>query len=246
MRPVDSKLNPFQTERPGQFRFGLFCALMQPLALLCIIIDDDGLRSNRMAENALECPLRSRIDAMDEDQMLVAAARHDTEAAGMLYDKYYSEIVGYIYHCTFDGTIAEDLTSNVFLAVFRHLGRYQWRPVSFRAWLYRVATNEVRMHWRRQKRIKIVSLQRDDDENIAGPSASDSMAAAEEYRLLHKALLELRLKYRTVIILRYFENKTIADICEITATKEGTVKSQLHRGLARLQDILVRWGVLPE
>lgn len=69
---------------------------------------------------------------------------------------------------------------------------------------------------------------------------------AEEYRLLHKALLELRLKYRTVIILRYFEDKAILEICEITGRKEGTVKSQLHRGLARLQDILVQWGVLPE
>jgi RNA polymerase sigma-70 factor (ECF subfamily) len=56
----------------------------------------------------------------------------------------------------------------------------------------------------------------------------------------------LRLKYRTVIILRYFESKTIAEICEITGRKEGTIKSQLHRGLARLQDILVRWDVLPE
>ena len=73
-----------------------------------------------------------------------------------------------------------------------------------------------------------------------------TLEVAEEYRLLHKALLELRIKYRTVIILRYFESKTIAEICQITATKEGTVKAQLHRGRARLQDILVRWGVLSE
>ena len=199
-----------------------------------------------MANNMLECQLESNDEILDEDQMLVSAARQDTEAAGKLFDKYYSEILGYIYHCTFNGTVAEDLTSNVFLAVFRHLGHYRWRQVPFRAWLYRIATNEVRMHWRRQKRIKLVSLQPDDDEYAAGQSAAGSMETAEEYRLLHRALLELRMKYRTVIILRYFENKTIADICEITGRKEGTVKSQLHRGLARLQDILVRWGVLPE
>jgi RNA polymerase sigma-70 factor (ECF subfamily) len=199
-----------------------------------------------MADDALECSVRPRIDAMDEDQMLVDAARHDEEAAGRLYDKYYSEIVGYVYHCTFDGTIAEDLTSNVFLAVFRHLGRYRWRPVSFRAWLYRVATNEVRMHWRRQKRIRIVSLEPGGDIHAVGQSSDESLAAAEEYRLLYKALLELRLKYRTVIMLRYFEGKTIAEICEITGRKEGTIKSQLHRGLAKLQDILMRWGMLPE
>jgi RNA polymerase sigma-70 factor (ECF subfamily) len=199
-----------------------------------------------MANDALECQLESNGKILDEDQMLVSAAQYDTEAAGRLYDKYYSEILGYMYHCTFDSTIAEDLTSNVFLAVFRHLGRYRWRQVPFRAWLYRIAINEVRMHWRRKKRNKTISLQMDNEEHSSAPSADDSMAASEEYQLVHKALLELRVKYRTVIILRYFENKAITEICEITATKEGTVKAQLHRGLAKLQDILVRRGVLPE
>ena len=199
-----------------------------------------------MTDDAVECQLGTQDKILDDDQMLVSAARQDTEAAGRLYDRYYSEILGYIYHCTYDCTIAEDLTSNVFLAAFRHLGRYQWKQLSFRAWLFRVATNEVRMHWRRKKRLKIVSLQVDDEEHSPEPSAGARMAAAEEYRLLHKALMELQVKYRTVIILRYFEGKAITEICEITGKKEGTVKAQLHRGLARLKDILVRWGMLTE
>jgi len=199
-----------------------------------------------MAEDAVECQLGTQGEVLDEDQMLVSAARQDSEAAGRLFDKYYSQILGYIYHCTLDGTVAEDLTSNVFLAVFQHLGRYKWRQAPFRAWLYRIAINEVRMHWRRKKRNKTISFQIDNEEYSSASSTDDSMAASEEYQLVHKALLELRIKYRTVIILRYFENKTITEICEITDRKEGTVKSQLHRGLARLQDILARWGVLPE
>ena len=199
-----------------------------------------------MAEDALECQLESDGKILDEDQMLVSAALHDTEAAGRLYDRYYSEILGYIYHCTFNTTVAEDLTSNVFLAVFRHLGRYEWRQIPFRVWIFRVATNEVRMYWRRKKRIKFISLPPDDHEYIAESKDANSIETVEEYRLLHKALLELRIKYRTVIILRYFESKAIAEICEITGKKEGTVKAQLHRGLARLQDILGQWGMLPE
>ncbi|MHC4566656.1 MAG: RNA polymerase sigma factor [Planctomycetota bacterium] len=199
-----------------------------------------------MTQDALECSLESAAQIIDEDQALVAAGGRDAEAAGRLYDKYYGAVLGYIYHCTFDKDVAEDLTANVFLAVFRHLGRYQWRQIPFRAWLYRVATNEVRMHWRRRNRIKAVAFESDSDSRATVQSADGSSVAAEEYRLLHRALLELRMKYRTVIILRYFEGKAIAEICEITGRKEGTVKSQLHRGLARLQDILVRWGVLPE
>jgi RNA polymerase sigma-70 factor (ECF subfamily) len=208
----------------------------------------------KMAGNVIEYQMGSQAEIMDEDQVLVSEARENTKAVGRLYDKYYREIIGYIYHCTFDSTVTEDLTSSVFLAALLHIGRYKWRRIPFRAWLYRIATNEVRMYWRSQKRVMTISLQRDngsqpeqDREFESGnPSAGDSVAAAEEYRLVHKALLELRMKYRTVIILRYFEDKAIAEICEITGRKEGTVKSQLHRGLARLQDILVSWGVLPE
>jgi RNA polymerase sigma-70 factor (ECF subfamily) len=207
-----------------------------------------------MTEDALECGLRCSTDIIDEDEILVSAAQEDSEAVGRLYDKYYGEIVRYIYHCTFDHSVTEDLTSNVFLAALRHIGRYKWKQIPFRAWLYRIATNEVRMHWRRQKRVSAISLQPDSSSQAeqnrelesGNPSAGDSVAAVEEYRLVHKALLELRTKYRTVIILRYYEGKAIAEICKITGRKEGTVKSQLQRGLAKLQDILVRWGVLPE
>ncbi len=198
-----------------------------------------------MTDDTVEYQLSSQSKIVDDDRILVTAAQKDTEAAGRLYDKYYSEIFGYIYRCTFDRTITEDLTSNVFLSAFEHLGHYQWRQISFRAWFYRIATNEVRMYWRRQKRIAIFS-RRNGEQESNEPSGSESIVAMEEYQLLHKALMKLRLKYRTVIILRYFEDKAIAEICEITGRKEGTVKSQLYRGLARLQDILVDWEVLPE
>ncbi len=111
-----------------------------------------------MANDAVECQLESRPEILDEDKILVASAREYIEAAGRLYDKYYSDILGYIYHCTFDSAVTEDLTSNVFLTAFRNLKQYQWRRIPFRAWLFRIATNEVRMHWRRQKRVAALNV----------------------------------------------------------------------------------------
>jgi RNA polymerase sigma-70 factor, ECF subfamily len=198
-----------------------------------------------MANNAFECELESGIEILDEDRLLVRAARNDTAAAGRLFDKYYDAIFGYIYHCTFDHAVAEDLASNVFLAAFRHLGRFQWRPIHFRAWIYRIATNEVRMHYRRAKRIRIFRREAVSGERDTAPPASDTPSAAEEYRLLHEALQHLKPKYRTVITLRYFENKTMSEISEVTGQKEGTLRCQLHRGLAQLQDVLSQYGVWP-
>src|SRR5512142_1889564 len=105
-----------------------------------------------MADGVVESSVDAQREIVDDDQALVWAAQRDPQAAGRLYDRYYREIFVYLYHGTLDCTATEDLTSNVFLAAFRHLGRYRWQRVPFRAWLYRIATNEVRMHYRRRQR----------------------------------------------------------------------------------------------
>jgi RNA polymerase sigma-70 factor (ECF subfamily) len=206
-----------------------------------------------MADEAIECWPEPRTQTADEDRVLICAARDDTQAAGQLYDRHYGAIRSYIYHCTLDRAATDDLTANVFLAAFRHLRHFQWRQIPFRAWLYRIATNEVRMYYRRQNAGAAASLRAEDGTaqerlhrfEATELSAGDHLAATEEHRLLHKALQQLKPKYRTVIILHYFEDKAIAEISEITRRRQGTVKSQLHRGLAQLQDILVSRGVLP-
>jgi RNA polymerase sigma factor (sigma-70 family) len=114
---------------------------------------------------------------------------------------------------------------------------------------YRIATNEVRRITAgkdspglppgkarravREPRVPAAPAAR------AGTATEEDIACCTRRRAIAA-------QYRTAIILRYFEDKTIAEIASITGRKEGTIKSQLHRGLAQLQEILVRWGVLPE
>ncbi len=180
----------------------------------------------------------------EEDRALVLAAQSDPAAAGQLFDKCYPEIFRYVYHSTLDHATAEDLTSNVFFSAFRHLGRFRWRRIPFRAWLYRIATNELRMHYRKQKRMSAADAGAVDPELPAPVPSADTVAAeSDDYGLLQRALLELGQKYRTVIVLRYFEGKSLSEICEITNKREGTVKAQLHRALARLKEALVLAGL---
>lgn len=180
----------------------------------------------------------------EEERALVFAARSDTAAAGQLFDKYYPEIFRYVYHSTLDHAAAEDLTSNVFFSAFRRLGLFRWRRIPFRAWLYRIATNELRMHYRKQQRLSAANAGPVDPESPAAVSSADTIAARlDDYRLLQRALFGLGQKYRTVIVLRYFEDRSLSEICEITNKREGTVKSQLHRALAQLKDALIRAGL---
>ncbi len=200
-----------------------------------------------MSESTLALPLENRPAGLDEERALVKAARTDPEAAGRLFDQHYPEVFGYIYRSTLDRPVTEDLTANVFLSAFRHLGLFRWRRVPFRAWLYRIATNEIRMHYRRQRRQAATSSDSIGLELASeSPTAAQTLAATDDYRLLHRALLELGQKYRTVIQLRYFEGKSIAEISAITGRTEGTIKSQIRRGLAQLQAGLERLGLVPQ
>ena len=197
-----------------------------------------------MTPEALTMSLEPSTGLVAEDRELIAAARKDTNAVGRLFDKYYPEIFRYLYFSTRDHAVAGDLASNVFYSAFRRLGLFRWRRIPFRAWLYRIATNEIRMHYRRQKRMLAINAGPIDLEHpSSAPSAETTAAALDEYRLLHTALLELGQKYRAVIVLRYFEGKSLSEICDITNQREGTIKSQLHRGLGQLKEALVRAGL---
>ena len=197
-----------------------------------------------MPSDASTMSLETLTERAEDERTLVFAARSDTAAAGQLFDKYYSEIFRYLYHSTLDHAVAEDLTSNVFFSAFRHLGLFRWRRIPFRAWLYRIAMNELRMHYRKQKRMSAANAGPVDPESPAAVPSADTVAVElDDYRLLQRALLGLGQKYRTVIVLRYFEGRSLSEICEITNKREGTVKCQLHRALAQLKDALERAGL---
>ena len=191
-----------------------------------------------MSNNTMEYNPLSQVKSVDEDEVLISAAKDDVEAFGRLYDKYYESVFRYIHHRTFDHALTEDLTSNTFFAAFRHIQRYKWKRIPFGAWLYQIATNEIRMHYRRQKRASAINL------DAPSSSADESLTTVGEHIALHQAILKLKPIYQTVITLRFFEDRTISEISEITGKKEGTVKSQLHRGLEQLRGILIRQGIL--
>lgn len=187
---------------------------------------------------AMEYTSVSQAESISKDKELVLAAKEDAEAFGRLYDKYYESIFRYIHHRTLDQALTEDLTSNTFFAALRHIGRYRWKQIPFGAWLYRIATNEIQMHYRRQKSVVASSVQN------SALSVSECSEIMEEYALLHQAILKLKPIYQTVITLRFLEEKTIMEISQITGRKVGTVKSQIHRGVEQLRRILEQKGIL--
>jgi RNA polymerase sigma-70 factor, ECF subfamily len=182
------------------------------------------------------------------DLDLVSRARNgDADAFGALFERHYPRVLDYLYHQTLRIATAEDLTSNTFYAALRGLGRFRGEA-PFRLWLYRIATNELRM-WRRTRRRHPQPERLDaaaDEEELGrlrfAPGGGEGQAEDEEkarqFARVRRAMLQLGDRYQEVLVLRYFEGLDNAHVAQVLGKRVGTVKSLVHRGLEQLKTIL--------
>jgi RNA polymerase sigma-70 factor, ECF subfamily len=183
-----------------------------------------------------------------DEAELVRRAADDPEAFGLLYEAHYAAILNYLYRRTLDVNAAEELTSNTFFKALRALPRYRHR-MPFRAWLYRIATNEARMRWRswwRRRRVQVPDWENQIDRVHFNSSPVESPEQLREkmkaYTRLHECLSQLPDRYQTVLVLRYLEELTIDEVAQVTGKRVGTVKSLIHRGLERLRRLMGEEG----
>ena len=175
-----------------------------------------------------------------EEKALVERAQGNPRAFGELYDRYYPKIYHYVLGRTADVETAMDVTSTTFFKALAEIKKFRWQGVSFGAWLYRIATNEVYAHYRKATN-EVTLLENIIHEPAQSDPLSDVIEAEEELERHHeflkiqKNLRKLPVKYQEVISLRFFEGKEIHEIAEILNKPEGTIKSLLHRGLENLR-----------
>jgi RNA polymerase sigma-70 factor (ECF subfamily) len=176
--------------------------------------------------------------AAADDNQLVEWARDDTAAFGELYTRYVKRIYNYVYYRTGNHHDAEDLTSRVFFRALAHIENYTDRGVPFSAWLYRIAHNLV-ANWHRDRgRQKVVPL----DDYIttgAGPNAPEIFAEnVEESEKLLESIRELPEERQQLLVLKFVERLSNAEIGAIMNRTEGAIKSLYHRTLLSLREKL--------
>jgi RNA polymerase sigma-70 factor, ECF subfamily len=172
------------------------------------------------------------------DPELVELAKSDQEAFGELYERYVKKIYNYIYYRTSNQHDAEDLTARVFFRAMSHIENYTDRGVPFQAWLYRIAHNLVANWHRDQGRRKIIPL----DEFVASSLRSESpdrhTEDVEERELLLSAIRRLPPERQQLLVLKFVEHLSNAEIGAIMDRTEGAIKSLYHRTLIALRDDL--------
>ena len=184
-----------------------------------------------------------------EIQLLIERARAgDTRAFEDLARREERALYRHALRIVGTTTDAEDVVQDALFSAWRSIASFQ--GLSFRAWLFRIATNRALDHLRSRKRRPELPLDPpDDDDDVSwaepsapGPDLSQLAGDREALALVETALAALPAEQRTALLLRDVEGFPYEDIAVITSVEIGTVKSRIHRGRLAVRNALIARG----
>ena len=175
------------------------------------------------------------------ERALIEAAQRDRARFADLYEANFERVYAYVARRVRDRDEAQDLTADVFQLALKSLPRFEWRGVSFAAWLFRIASNEI------ADRSKSLANRRVHEreagfliqETTDRAEATAGIAEAERRARLFKLVERLPRDQSRVIAMRFAEDKSIREIAAALGRSEGSIKQLQFRGL---QNLRVRLG----
>ena len=174
------------------------------------------------------------INYTDEEQLIQAAKRNPQQFAA-LYDKYYAQILKFVYQRLTTKQDAYDITQQVFVQAMLSLEKYEYRGLPFSSWLYRIAINELNKAFRSNAKQRGINLEEKYLADIAEETGAD---ANETEQVVLNALTTLEEDEYQLVEMRFFEKRAFKEIGEILNISEATAKMRLYRILERLKPVI--------
>ena len=176
------------------------------------------------------------------DRALIAAVLDGSEAAfAALVGRYQDRVFRLLGRYCRDSVECEDLAQEVFLKVFRKLHTFK-HDAQFFTWLYRITVNAANDHLSRasSRRLRLVEDTGVFERGGESDDPTAPMESAEVARLTREIIDQLPEKFRTILVLREFEELSYTEIAEVLEIQLGTVESRLFRARKRVKDALIR------
>ena len=180
----------------------------------------------------------SERSPLDED-LIAGAKRGDTGAFAQLVERYQEPAFRAAYLVLHDASDAEDATQEAMLKAYRALTRFR-AGSAFRPWLLKIVMNQALTMVKSRRRRTAVAERAMAAAGRSAYTIDDTLIDRERAQLLASALESLREQERVVVYLRYFLSFSEKELAEYLGCAPGTVKSRLHRALARLRQVLAR------
>jgi RNA polymerase sigma-70 factor (ECF subfamily) len=171
------------------------------------------------------------------DSLAVRLRAGDRAAATELVDAYYEQIYLFMRRLGHDCQASEDLTQESFFNAWHHIGQLK-DGKALNGWLYRIASNVSRLHWRKHKHKEVIGIEGLEMPQ-SGESEPEKIEHNEQLEHLKDAVERLPMKLRETIILHYMQQLTIAEASEAADLNQGTFKSRLNRALKILRKEII-------
>ena len=213
--------------------------LFDSVAYLCYNLADLWNIQRVCKCNTFFVSTSSAMKGMNETILLYRIrAKRDQDAFAKLYDLYIERIYRFVYIKISHKQEAEDLTSDIFLKTWYYLTDENNRQIkSFSGLIYRIARNRI-IDWYRNK------SKRDLLELEAAADVADTTSLHEQVASAHDAanildtIRTLKQEYQEIVLLRYIEEMSIAEIAEIVGKKRTAVRVTLHRAMKKIKDLI--------
>lgn len=165
---------------------------------------------------------------------------HEPEALARFFDLFFDRVYSHVRHMVGEQQLAEDLTQDVFLNVYRRMDAYDPQR-DILPWLHTIATNKVRDYWRSRRHADAQRESSIDGEDSAlhlpteedGP---DRMLESDEIAMrVRQAVASLPQGMRDTVVMRAFEGMPFKQIGELLGRNEAAIRKRYSRALDLLQ-----------
>ena len=168
-------------------------------------------------------------------QLIKKAKEGNRDAFGQIYNLFYRRIFRYCKFNLRNEQDSQDICQETFLKAWKSISNFtEKKGGSFQAYLFRIARNLIIDASRKKKEVQLKEyLEIESEENL-----DEHVDKESENQKVKTAIGKLKEKDRQIILLRYFEEMTTAEVAKVIGTKEGAIRVRIHRILKNLREII--------
>jgi RNA polymerase sigma-70 factor (ECF subfamily) len=176
-----------------------------------------------------------------DDELIAKIAAGNRLAMQVLYARHHTRVYRFLLRLVGNDAVAEDLTSDVFLSVWRQADRFEGRS-AVTTWLLAIARYKALAELRRRP----AALSEGENEGIAEPADDPEVALQAKHRgeILRRCLGQLSREHREIIDLVYYHEKSVQEVAGIVGIPSNTVKTRMFYARRRLSELLAAQGIV--
>ena len=178
------------------------------------------------------------LSSDDTDEKILAGIGSEPELFGVLIDRYDAKLRRYIQRISaFRGEDLDDLMQDIFTKAYIHSSSFD-QKLSFNSWIYRITHNQTINTWKKEKRRSHASFDDEMSQELISALVDDELQRylniSSDKQLIQDALSGISLDDRSILTLRFFEERSYGEISDILKMPEGTVATKIFRAKKKL------------